>query len=305
MLDADTLTDSVTVLYECGYNEKIAIRSFQDTGALLLDELIKTVTFFKKMCADVSLTKTVMRRYDYHNLKVFLKERYDMPEPGASVYPFGDLGPDKIKQILKEEAYNGFPAVMGDAVRLLKKIFAAGEPSGRLINITVDVAMYNDTSQFVKKIKNAYIRQYFTCEADLKNICTVAKMKVYGFSKEEMAVQLVRGGNLDTDKLYRLFESAPENAPYIFMTTGYYNLVKELAAVMAGKRPMQDFESRAEEFLFALSKVGKDNYFDSNPLFCWYTEKLTEIETVKLIFECKKNNINADRIREKLRSVYL
>ncbi len=305
MLDADNLTDAVRVLYECGYNESMITQSPDDIDAILSDELVKTVMFFKKMCADANLVKVVMRRYDYHNLKVYLKEKYGAADPADSVYPFGEMGPDKIRQVVKEETYNDFPPVMGDAVRLLKKIFAAGEPSGKLIDVTIDVAMYNETSQYAKKIKNGHIRQYYSCEADLRNVCTAARMKMHGFSKEAMAVQLVAGGNLDSDKLYRMFDGTPDTAPYIFITTGYYNLIKELSQIMSEKKPLSDFETKADDFLFSLSRIDKDNYFDSNPLFCWFIEKIAEIKAVKLILVCKKNGLRNDAIREKLKTIYV
>ena len=304
ILNAADISEAVKVLYECDYNATLITQSHLDIDELLNDEMEKTVAFFQKMCADTNLITVIMRRYDYHNLKALLKQKYGEADIAESVYPFGGIGLEKLEQVLREEAYNELPPVMSEAAREIKKLFAAGEPSGKQIDITLDIAMLKETAAYVKKIKNIHIRQYFTGEADLKNILTAARMKAHGFTRDQLAAQLVQGGNLETAKLYKLFESAPENIPQIFVTTGYYSLIKELAVILSEGRPLSDFEVKAEEFLFGLSRVDKDNYFEANPLFAWYIQKLAEIKTVKLIFVCKKNNIGNDLIRLILKPIY-
>ena len=304
ILAAADENDAARVLYECDYSANFIARGAFDLDGLLNDEMVKTVAFFQKMCADPSLATVVMRRYDFHNLKALLKEKYGEADAVESVYPFGDFGVDKLRQVLKDETYNDLPPVMAEAARAVKKLFAAGEPSGKQIDIELDVAMFKETAAYVKKIKNVHIRQYFTAEADLKNIITAARMRAHGFTRGEFAAQLVQGGNLDTEKLYGLFERAPDEIAQIFAATGYHGLIKELAVILSENRPLSDFEVKADEFLFELSRVDKDNYFEATPLFSWYIQKLAEIKTIKLIFVCKKNNIGNDLIRMILKPIY-
>lgn len=268
MLDAADIAGAVKVLYECGYDESPAAQTSGDIERLLNSELTKTVNFFKKMCADSNLLKAVLRRYDYHNLKALSKEKYCDAGADRTVYSFGAIHAERMRHTVKEETYNDFPPVMAEACRMLKKLFAAGEPSAKLIDMTFDMAMYNDTAVYIKKITNAYIRQYFTSEADLRNMCTAVRMKMQGFDKDALSAQLVKGGNLDNEKLYKLYSGDPDEMERAFLTTGYYELVKELEVIMAEDRPLSDFDRSADEFLFELSRADRDNFFDNSPLFC-------------------------------------
>jgi len=304
MLSAADIAACVLVLRDFGYNESIIADSPDDIDALLNAELEKTLAFFKEMCVDESLFKAVMRRYDYHNVKTLLKEFCGGADTAHALYPFGGFALSELKLALKSGDYGGLPSVMAAAALKVKELSGAGGLSGKVIDIILDAAMYDETSALYKKINSAVIRRYFTAEADLKNICTAARMKMHRFERKALTAQLVRGGKIGFDMLYELFESPPQGLPGIFSGTEYDGLIKELAADLSENRPLPRFEYLCEEFLFGLSREGKDDFFDNGPLFSWYIQKLAEMKTVKLIYVSKKSGIAAERIRPLLKPIY-
>jgi V/A-type H+-transporting ATPase subunit C len=299
ILAAAEIEDALRVLYECGYNAGLITRDNLAIEDLLNDELAKTAAFFKSMCADEALSSIIMRRFDYHNLKALLKEKYGAAESANSFYPAGETGLERLRAAINTEVYGDLPQDLADAVRLVKKQFSQGEPSGKQIDIIIDRAMFADAAALAKKVKNASIRRYYSSEADLRNITTVLRMKAHKFKLSELTAQLVDGGSIEKERLIPLFECPPENSAQVLAATGYNNLLKDI-----GQITLPEFETRAEEYLFAISTEDKDNYFDSGPLFAWYMQKLAEIKTVKLIYVCKKNNIGKDVIKAMLKPIY-
>lgn len=306
MIDAPTLIDAVKILYECGYNDTIISENPGNIDLLLSDELKSTVLLFTELCTDKNLNSAVMRKYDYHNAKVFMKARYNAKDYDAAVYSFGLIEPDTLKEAVFTDKYAAMPAEMAAAVRKLNKLFLSAEPSGREIDVELDRAMFEGGALNAAKIRNRRIRNYFAAEADTANMVICARCRRLGFTKEEVLPQLIAGGLIPADKMLKVAVAPPENILTAFLNTPYFFLVRSLCErLTAGGDGIRELEDGSAEYLLSLTRGTTVNFDSEEPLFRWYIQKLAEIKTVKLILVSKNMNLPEDSIRARLKRMYL
>jgi V/A-type H+-transporting ATPase subunit C len=300
MIDAPLSSDAVKILYECGYNDAIISENPNNIDGLLSDEMKKTVDFFTGLVSDDALKSVVLKRFDYHNAKVFCKALYGGGVENAdAVYPFGLLPPDVIRDSVTSGRYDRLPAAMTAALRALAKEFSAAKPSGRRIDVLLDKALFDDIAPIARRIKNGRIRAYCAAEADTANMLVAARCFLLKFPTADAAEQLIAGGTLPHKKILTVMTGDQGKIRAAFGGTVYARLAATLTAALEGGA-LGGFEADVRRFLWAAFQNSAVNYYSEEPLFKWYVQKLNELKTVKLILVCKNNGIPERDIRQKL-----
>ncbi|GHV02408.1 ATP synthase subunit C [Clostridia bacterium] len=307
MIDAPTGAEAVKVLYECGYNENIIGGSAGDIDGLLSDEIRRTAALFDELASDAALRETVLKRYDYHNAKVFLKQKYAGGE--AAFYPFGLTPPETIREAVVNGGFGSLRQPLSRVLTALTaeidKITAAGgRASGRKIDIALDKAYFADAAGSAEKIRSKFIREYYRAEADAANILICARSRRLGFSEEDAKAQLAEGGAIPFKTVLSVMTGDADRLASVFTGTRYLPLVKILCVSLRRDADLTAFEAAAEEFLLSLTRQPVVDYNSEEPLFRWFQQKLAELKTVKLILVCKNNNLPDQEIRKRLKDIY-
>ncbi|MDR1092670.1 MAG: V-type ATPase subunit [Clostridiales bacterium] len=303
MIDARSAGEAVKVLYECGYNENAVGEGAGDVDGLLSDEMKKTAAAFDELVSDAHLRETVLKRYDYHNAKVFLKQKYAGGE--AAFYPFGLTAPEKIKEAVASGNFADLRVPLAAALAALAAEFDKAAPSGRKIDVALDKAYFADAAESAGKIRSKAIRDYYRAEADVANLSICARSRRLGFSEADARAQLVSGGALPLEAALAAMGGDAERLTAAYAGAKCLPLVKTLCACLRRDADLTAFEAAAEEFLLSLTRRAVVDYNSEEPLFRWFIQKLAELKTVKLILVCKGNGLPDEEIRKRLKAIYL
>lgn len=301
MINADTYSDSVKVLFECGYdNEKLLSPTSSDSDVIVQDELGKTIADLKRYCGDVGLLHLLLTRYDYHNAKVIYKNHSLKSETTESVFAFGNIFEGKLRDAVINENYRDLPKQMGDAFTALNKL---DNPSGAQIDLTLEKAMYADIINQLNKIKNKTIKNYFTAEVDMINITTFAKCRMDKISVEELNNYFISGGNLTRKELDPIYNSSIKNYIGVVSNSKYRGLIKALQECFE-LNDIGIFESYASNYLVEVAQEEKENIFSVALVFAWFILKLEELKIVKIILLGRQLDYSKRQFRDALKGIY-
>jgi V/A-type H+-transporting ATPase subunit C len=292
MIDAPSVSDAVKVLYECGYSENLITENGGDDGALIADELQKTVGLFSELCCDVTLYGIVMKRFDFHNAKVAFKGRVTGKTDAGALYPFGFLPPQKITAAVKTGRFGDFYDALKDAAAKLFKRSETALLSAQAIDIELDAAYFGLLAELVPKLKNGVVRDYYRAHADITNLNTVLRCRRLGFDAAHTRERLVAGGTISAQDLVDALGAEPTAYAARFLNTPVFGLVKKFCAALSDAEERPAFAAAASRFSADILEKGKDDIFSVAPLFRYFEQKLGDLKRVRYILTAKRCKID-------------
>ncbi|MCL2539934.1 MAG: DUF2764 family protein [Firmicutes bacterium] len=295
MLSAPTLIEAIKILYECGYDVGLIQNNPESIDSLIANEHEKTIKVFSGLCADSSLLRLVLLRYDYHNLKSVYKDSDD-----TLLYPFGNIAVKDMKAALTEKQRYLLTAHMQTALHELDTFAKENKVTSAEIELKLDKAMYSEFSELLKKIKSKTIKAYFTAEIDIQNILSFARTRVMDLPTRLAHDYFVAGGTLKKELVETIITLPPQKFSEKFINTPYYKFMQDLSSGIKNNS-LADCEHNMWGYLLELSAKEKNNAFKLDPLFNWYIRKKEELKTIKLVLISKKLGLAPGVIEPKLK----
>lgn len=171
--------------------------------------------------------------------------------------------------------------------------------SGQLAEIILDKAALEymldkadkSSCSLVKDITNFFVA---VCNIKIAVKCINAKK---GSSFADKAIVSCNG--LDRDKLVRLCDDDFESLIDYLSKTDY-----KAAAQLIKESPVL-FEKWCDDAVVDMAKKSKYDFFGFSPICGYYYGKIAEIKTVKAILSGLDNDLPEDKIRERVRTLYV
>lgn len=304
LLDCETFSDAVKMLSEFGYTGGTAADDGVSYENLLAAEKAAATDFFRENIFKKSGLETMLAPSDWHNLKAALKARYGkVKDLSLLVYPDGNVSLETIRKAVDgdEEAAKELSAEMNGVINAVAAEFSESEPSGRRIDVVSDKAMYREIFATLKKSSSPCLVRYFALQVDLLNLKNLYRSKKLRLEKEQFSESFVPGGKLKEELLTEGFEISQEEFEKKIEAV-FPEAVKIVKEFSDGNFPKA--EATADNMLLKIFKDDRNDMFSVAPIAGFYLAKLTELKSVKLILAAKKNGVDKQQLRVRLRELY-
>ena len=117
MIDAKSMEDALRVLDDCYYGNGNELENYNDYETLLTEEHKKTYDFIRSVAPDVEHFNIFLYPYDYHNLKVLMKNEYLNKDEEGTLVNTGSIDIKVLKHALKERSFSELTDNMGKALK--------------------------------------------------------------------------------------------------------------------------------------------------------------------------------------------
>jgi V/A-type H+-transporting ATPase subunit C len=292
MIAATSARASLSELEETDYGPYVSqLKDINNFEELLHDELKRLYSFIDKWSLDRELTELFRMRYDFHNLKVFLKNKFrEKPLPPERL-PFITLG--TIDSLKIEEARE-FIQVQKEAIKVFKK-----SKNPQDIDIILDKEYYKLCLEKAEESENEFVINLFRTEINLINIKTFFRCRVLKKNKDFFSKVFIPGGSL-TKRLFLEFYEKEENAfsrklsftPYAKAVMGYK------------KEGLKGLELSCDNLLLEYVKKTKLITAGLEVLIAYLIAKENEVKLLRSVLTGKVNEIPAQIIRERMRKTF-
>ena len=294
LLECRSTDDAFKVLLEMGFGAGIPVET-NDFDRLFQHEEETAVALLKEFNVDGALDAFIVE-YDYLNLKSAFKAFATKTEFDTQLTGLYDV--EEMKALIDGVEPETLPKEMKDAVAYLLELVSADKLSPRIIDVTVDKAMFKQMLSLVKKSGNT-AKRYVTKKIDYLNISSFMRVKKLSLPLEFFEAGFIEGGKLTKDSFVAAFDSMEKFKENV-KPTEYREIVEKAADSL----DIVALEVAIDNDLLKMFRDEYNDMFSIAPIVNYYLTKRTEIKLTKLIVAGIKNHVDPAIIRERMREIY-
>jgi ATP synthase, subunit C len=300
LADAKNLEDAIKLLNETSYSSELSKLDRPENYEQVLSEVLnKTYKEAMEISPEKSLVEILSCKYDYHNLKVLVKENI-LKEKFDSMYCM--LDGNEI-EAFRELALKNDEGLSKDFKECLDFFETTKDPQD--IDIFIDKKYFEKVLSLAEEFKLEMITEYFKAMIDFINLRTFIRCRKQNQVKETLEKVLIKGGDVETDKILDMFYEDIEILPIKLKAYKIGRVLSKIVEEYKNTNSLNSFEKSMDDYLVEIVRKAKSIHYGAEVIFSFLFAKELEIKNLRLILVGKVNGLSADFIKERLREVYV
>ncbi len=271
---------------------------YSDTELMLKDETDKMWSLISELIPDSRPFETLLRQTDFHNLKAAIKAVYTSENAEDYFMGGGSVEPDLILEAVKLNKYGALPDFLADAAAQATESFMK-TGDGQECDICIDRACLETILKEGKESGVEIIKDYAELLAALTDIKIAVRSALTGKNKAFARRAMADCNSIDADALS---DAASKNIGEVYK---YLEHTDYRDAAEALKVSMSEFEKWSDNRIMELIKTQKSNPFTIAPVFAYILGKQSEIKAVRIVLSGKKDDLDTELVRERIRDLYV
>jgi V/A-type H+-transporting ATPase subunit C len=303
MSEAKSIPDALKVLAESGWNE-IAAETMSQVEEALATERGQTMSNLYEMAPDKNLVNVFMLKYDYHNIKTYLKGEGSGNKDYENLFVDAGMVPlRKMLTILREKTYMFLSTIMKNAVIDADEMLAR-TGDAQLMDILLDKACYQEMLLLAEETEIELLIGYVEMAIDTANLRAAVRMKKTGRNLEYMRQAYISGGNLNS--AFLVAEITPEYLDSLFAGGPLAEASQVAGAILRGNETMSMLDLAADNALTKYVRTGGIYAtFGPEVLIGYLTARETEITAIRVVVAGIAAGLPTESITERLRDAYV
>jgi len=303
--DASNVEEVLRILAETPYSEYLStLKGPEDYESFLEKEHQKTLELLERLTEDPSLTDLLFHRFDFHNLKVALKERFGGQDLASAYVPFGRISIPVIKAAVTEEGFSSLPVWLAEVAEQAAREFPEKQDP-KWIDLLIDRKMYGLFVVTSRREGSLFLHDLIQREIDLINILSLFRIRRSNQGRGLFLEFFIEAGSLSREFFLPLFDEPLEAVAGRFAYTPYRDLVENGWDYLNSNGSFAVFERMARDLILEYSRRAKLIAFGLEPLLTFVHAKENELRMIRTIMVGKLNNVESNLIKESLPRVYL
>lgn len=243
-------------------------------------------------------------KYDYHNIKVVVKEHIKGADFSRMYIPIGNVDVKALQQELDSGSRKQLSLRYRHVVeRIYNDFLEQSDPQN--IDILADEAFFKKMRSLIDVLDVPMFRDYLKDLIDFTNIRTLLRAKQQNQDADFLKRVIIEGGTIDKNKFEEyLFTEVKEDSP-LFRSARIYYDVKKAVAEYDKTHSLSGFELMMDNTLMKMVKEAKKINYGPEVIFGYILAREAEIKNIRLILVSKLNGLPADFMRERLREMYV
>ena len=300
LADAKNLEDAIKLLNETSYSSELSKLDRPENYEQVLSEVLnKTYKEAMEISPEKSLVEILSCKYDYHNLKVLVKENI-LKEKFDSMYCM--LDGNEI-EAFRELALKNDEGLSKDFKECLDFFETTKDPQD--IDVFIDKKYFEKVLSLAEDFKLEMITEYFKAMIDFINLRTFIRCRKQNQVKETLEKVLIKGGDIETDKILDMFYEDIEILPVKLKAYKIGRVLSKIVEEYKNTNSLNGFEKSMDDYLVEIVRKAKSIHYGAEVIFSFLFAKELEIKNLRLILVGKVNGLSADFIKERLREVYV
>ena len=277
----------------------------EDSGyeAFLHNEEVRLLDLVDSLSLDREVSDILRLKYDFHNLKVALREK--MSERGLQdlYLDLGRYDRTEIDGPIKGDNFERLPGPLAQAAAGALHVYAkTGDPADA--DTVIDKAMFGHFLGVTRAYGARYIEIIVRTWIDLANVRTFLRARHLGFEPRTLSSLLVEGGPARLTDFTETFSLGLDEIVQRFEFSPYRRAIEIGGAALEKEESSVPLEREIENCLASLFGVSHYFTFGLEVVLVYALVKQSEMRMLRLIFAGKEKGMPAETIKERIPDGY-
>ena len=294
LISASSYKDALKILGEAGYGDFAK----HDEEKILSDVQQRAFELIYESAPDKSCLDFLIVKNDFHNIKALLKCMVSGKTcDGLLVFP-SVLDAEDLKRALESKQFDDLKKPFCDVVKRAYELVTT-TMDGQTLEIYLDRKCLEVSLEYAESSKDAFsieLSRLMVILSDIKiALRCLNNLKDRDFVSSALCP--VNGYNID-----EICESCALGVDALCAHVKRIGFEKLSDSI---KKGYAAFEKTSDDMLVEKIRRAKYQCLGIAPLVAYYFATDAEVKTVRIILSCKKNGIDNDKIRERVRELYV
>ena len=305
MIESNDVEEALRLLNESEYSDSFkGVLVSADYEKILSNELIRIYDLMRDVSADPVVVDLLALKYDYHNMKVMVKEKIYKKDLSDLYISVSVLAPDFMKEAYTTQDFRQISKEFKTAIDAVEEDFKESSDPQR-IDFIFDEYYFKHLYNMAERTKIDLFINYVQDMIDFTNVASLIRLKKQNKDIEFCKDVILENGNIKKDDILAAFNDSIDDMMDRFKDSKISNsLIKGLDSYKETSS-LSILEKYKDDYLMDLNKASKYINIGPEPIFSYIVAKETEIKTLRIILVAKLNNLSPDVIRERVRELYV
>ena len=303
LIDTDDLKEALTSLNDTKYGQYLQkLDRPEDYEKVLSKMLLNSYKDMIKISPDKNLVKYLEEKYNFHNLKVLVKELIQDEDYKSIYIDIGKIDLVNIKRNLKEDikTKDEYLAYAKKALDIYKE-----NKDPQDIDLSLDKDFYEKLLEDAKKLDYESLIKFTKERIDLTNLKALLRIKGQGQSIDLLEKALIDGGNIEKNLFRDSLNAEKSSYPNLFFKEKIYPQVKEALEEIDLNKTMQKIEKIIDNHLMNFAKESKKVSYGPEVIMGYLISREMEVKNLRIILTAKLNSLSREFMEERLRDLYV
>lgn len=304
MIKADDLASALDVLKGTDYEfDQAEVLRTKDFNQFAMNHLANVYRELYELAPTPELIDLFTLRYTYHNLKVLLKQYILKENYESLLIPIGHLSIDSLKNLVETGESDVAHPIMVEAVQSAKSDY---EERGLIEAVTVymDTYYFRHLRAITNEIDYSPITNITDTLIDLYNLTSVVRSLNQGKPRSHLYALLSSSGSISKQDI--IDESMNGAVSVLRKLYSGMSYGSQLETVIEDNNRIDTLklDKLMDDLIHQIVSEGIYQAFGPMPLLGYIYAKETEVTNLRLILVGKDNDIEEEKLRERVRKVY-
>ena len=306
IIESEEIESALKILGETSYFSAIGEIEPSNFESLIENELLNCYKEVSSFVPDSDLAALCRLPYDFHNVKVLLKNLIQVKDGGERSYRLlsnlGSIPTDVLILAVESEDYKLLPRWIGP---IIPKCFSTWEQT-RDIQETerlLDEALFKAMMDRAEALNMPHVSEWVKVKIDIENLRVSYRIKRLGIETAAALKLLHKGGNIPPERFTQIISEPVEGwrrLLYASNLSGVFSSVQESSDI---ENTIIDMERALDEFAVKILEKAKYDAFSPSNVLLYLCAKESEAKNLRIALVSVANGTDKDLARRLLRHV--
>jgi len=296
--------EALRVLLETVYGSYLeGAKVARDIERGLHEFLVNEYRFLDEICAGTLVADFMHSKYDFHNLRVVLKEHYFGDFPDELISDLGTVDEERLRKSLEEGEYVKPPEFVEAVVDKVKALGEALEPQA--VDTVIDRAFLERRLEIAEAEKSDMLIDFCRAAIDVANCKILLRGRNLEKETGYYELALAEGGKLSRKTILELAGAPYEQLTAKLLDTRYGRMLSGALETGGGKVRLTSLDRATDEYLldnvqgFSKVSVGPER------IVRFMLTRENEVSMLRIIFMGKLHLLSPETIENRLPVTYM